>query len=580
MQLLLPNPDAAVPRVRSFSELLCAHAARAAERTAFTFLRGDAAARTLSFADLYCRASGAAEALRERHAPGERVLLLFPSGLEFIVAFMACLHAGLVAVPVAPSRRQQGMEKLAHIVVDCGATAVLTDGLHLADFRSQINALPQAAALPVYAVDELPESGAVGPVPFDGDAIAFLQYTSGSTGRPKGVAVSHGNLWANETTIRQAFGHDAETVFAGWLPFHHDMGLVGNILQPLFLGIHSVLMSPVDFTQQPVRWLRAISSHRATTSGAPNFAYDLCARRITDAQMVGLDLSSWRVAFCGAEPVRAETLERFARRFASAGFRAKAFYPCYGMAEATLFVSGGTPGRGAVVKQVDGEALERHCVQTPLGSAPQRKLVGCGTAHGNQVIAIVDPESAAPCPDGHVGEIWVSGANVAAGYWGRTDSAAFGARLADGTGPFLRTGDLGFLDHGELYITGRIKELIIVRGRNLYPHDVERCVAQSHAVLDGAIGAAFSLDIDEEERLVVVHEVAQRRLTDSDIHEVLSAATEAVARHLDAHLHELVLALPGAIPRTSSGKLQRGRCRDLYRAGLLPALRARAGVPA
>jgi acyl-CoA synthetase (AMP-forming)/AMP-acid ligase II len=573
------GPWVAASRVRTLPELVGTHAERFGEDTAITFLDGDAAARSLTFADLHRRAGSAAAALREQHDRGERVVLLFPSGLEFIVAFMACLHAGLVAVPVGLPRRQQGLEKLAHIVIDSGATAVLTDGANLAEIRARLGTLVQAAGLPVHAVDAWPGGDPMESAPAVGDGIAFLQYTSGSTGRPKGVAVTHGNLWANESAIRQAFGHDAETVFAGWLPFHHDMGLVGNILQPLFLGIHSVLMSPFAFAQQPLRWLTAISRYRATTSGAPNFAYDLCARRISREQMAGLDLSSWRVAFCGAEPVRAETLERFARRFEPVGFRHEAFYPCYGMAEATLFVSGGRPGRGPVIKTVDGEALERHRVQAPGAAATRRRLVGCGHAQGDQVIAVVDPESAVPCPDGQVGEVWVSGANVAPGYWGRTD-AAFRTRLADGTGSFLRTGDLGFLDGGELYITGRIKELIIVRGRNLYPHDVERCVAQSHALLEGAMGAAFSLDLDEEERLVVVHEVARRRPSDGEMLDAHWAATEAVARDLDAHLHELVLLLPGGLPKTSSGKLQRGRCRDLYRSDRLPRLNVRSAAPA
>jgi acyl-CoA synthetase (AMP-forming)/AMP-acid ligase II len=412
----------------------------------------------------------------------------------------------------------------------------------------------------------------------DPHSVAFLQYTSGSTGQPKGVAVTHGNLLANEETIRIAFGHDAETVFAGWLPLHHDMGLVGNILQPLYLGIHSVLMSPVAFAQRPIRWLAAVSRYRATTSGAPNFAYELCARRVTEEQLSGLDLSSWQVAFCGAEPVRAETLERFAQRFAPVGFKRESFYPCYGMAEATLFVSGGTPRRGAVIKEADAQTLERNLVQAPAPGLPQRKLVSCGRAHDDQRILVVDQESRSPCADGCVGEVWLAGTNVASGYWGDPQSESFAAYLVDGSGPFLRTGDLGFLDRGELYITGRSKELIIVRGRNVYPHDVERCIGQSHLLLDGTVGAAFSLEVADEERLVVVHEVAQRRVTEEDIEEVRSTAAEAVARDLDIRLHDLVLVLPGGIPKTSSGKLQRGRCREMYCADLLPRVTARAGA--
>ena len=560
---------------RSFVDVLRVHAQHQPSAKAVTFLRdGETDSGSLTFGELDERARAFAVALHTDYSAGDRVVLLFPSGLDFVVAFLGCLYAGVVAVPAALPRKQQSLEKLIGIATDCGASGALTDHSHFAQLAERMSTVPALAALPlrVLEADSREVAGASHALPAFSETIAFLQYTSGSTGAPKGVVITHANLLANQETIRQAFGHDENTVFVGWLPFHHDMGLVGNILQPLYLGIHSVLMPPAAFTQKPVRWLAAISQHGGTTSGAPNFAYELCVRRITDEQMAGLDLHSWQVAFCGAEPVRADTLERFSRRFASVGFNAKTFYPCYGMAEATLFVSGGTAGRGALVKPVDAQVLERHRAQAPNASSVlRRNLVGCGFAHGDQVILVVDPETRRRCPDGHVGEIWLAGSNIAGGYWGHAHSEAFSAYAADDGGPFLRTGDLGFLDRGELYITGRSKELIVVRGRKLYPHDIEACVAASHAAFDGGAGAAFAVEEGWEERLVAVQELARRHLAPEQLADATGAAREAVAREFDVQLHDLVILEPGGVPRTSSGKLQRHLCRARYMNGELRA---------
>jgi acyl-CoA synthetase (AMP-forming)/AMP-acid ligase II len=301
--------------------------------------------------------------------------------------------------------------------------------------------------------------------------LAFLQYTSGSTATPKGVMVSHGNLLHNEAIIQQAFAQTSESVIVSWLPLYHDMGLIGNVLQPLYVGAHSVLMSPVAFLQSPFRWLKAISHYRATTSGGPNFAYDLCVRKITEEQKAGLDLSSWQLAFNGAEPIRAETLDRFAKAFASCGFRREAFFPCYGLAEATLFVAGKTQSNApAVIKHFETAALSNNRVIEATDESQDRlSLVGCGGPGMGQTILIVNPETARVCPPGDVGEIWVSGASVAGGYWNQPEATerTFHASLAESSaGPFLRTGDLGFLQAGELFVTGRLKDLIIIRGRN------------------------------------------------------------------------------------------------------------------
>ncbi|MGH9362673.1 MAG: fatty acyl-AMP ligase, partial [Thermoanaerobaculia bacterium] len=347
--------------------------------------------------------------------------------------------------------------------------------------------------------------------------------------------VTHGNLLHNEAMIAAAFGQSASSVIVGWLPLYHDMGLIGNVLQPLFVGATCILMSPTDFLQQPWRWLDAISRYRASTSGGPNFAYELCVQKIGAEQRAGLDLSSWEVAFNGAEPVRHDTMERFARAFSPCGFRREAFYPCYGLAEATLFVSGGGKGRAPLVMAVESPALERHQVAPAAPESPSgRALVGCGRPWMGQEVAIVDPESHRRCAPGQVGEIWVAGPSVAAGYWRQPEATEqdFRARLADtGEGPFLRTGDLGFVHAGELFVAGRLKDLIILRGRNLYPQDIERTAEGSHPALRPGCGAAFSVDVEGEERLVVVQELDRNREDEAE------AAAGAVRRGV-AEEHE------------------------------------------
>ncbi|HEV7786338.1 MAG TPA: AMP-binding protein, partial [Thermoanaerobaculia bacterium] len=393
---------------------------------------------------------------------------------------------------------------------------------------------------------------------------------AGSTGSPKGVMVRHGNLMHNEEMIRRAFGQDERSVIVGWLPLHHDMGLIGNVLQPLYAGARCILLSPVAFLQRPVRWLRAISRYRATGSGGPNFAYELCVRKVGPEQRADLDLSSWSVAFNGAEPVRAGTLERFAEAFAPCGFRREAFYPCYGLAEATLFVAGGTMGRRPRVARVEPAALERNEVVAVAPEVPDaRWLVSSGRPWMGQKIVVADPETGAACPPGWVGEIWVAGPSVALGYWRNPEATArdFHASLAgrEGDGPFLRTGDLGFLADGELYVTGRLKDLIILRGRNHYPQDLERTAEGSHPDLRPGSSAAFAVEIGGEERLVIALEVERRRR--DGFEEMAEAVRRAVAAEHEVMVWEVVLLRAGSLPKTSSGKVQRSLCRRQYLEG-------------
>ncbi|MEH1824138.1 MAG: AMP-binding protein [Nostoc sp.] len=377
--------------------------------------------------------------------------------------------------------------------------------------------------------------------------------------------LNHGNLLHNSALIYECFQDTPNSMGVSWLPVYHDMGLIGGVLQPLYIGAPMTLISPVDFLQSPVRWLNAISRYKATTSGGPNFAYDLCVRRITDEQRMTLDLSSWEVAFNGAEPIRAETLERFAAAFEPCGFRRSAFYPCYGMAETTLIVSGGFKATQPAIKIIQGDALEQNQVVPAFREKNgTRTLVGCGQTRLDQRIVIAHPETLTCCLPDEVGEILVSGGSVAQGYWNRPEETeyTFKAYLTDsGEGLFLRTGDLGFLQDGELFITGRIKDLIIIRGRNHYPQDIELTVEQSHPALRLGHGAAFSVDMDGIEQLVIAQEVERSYLRNLNINEIVTAICQTVAQQHEIQVYAILLLKTGSIPKTSSGKIQRYACR-------------------
>jgi amino acid adenylation domain-containing protein len=570
---MLTSPAGPEVRPATLASLLRGRAGERPGRVAFTFLAdGEAEGERLTYGELDRRARTIAAALRESLAPGDRALLLYPPGLELIAAFFGCLYAGVIAVPAYPPRlndRSQG--RLRAVARDAEPLAALTTASILA--AASALPIPELAAVRWIATDSF-EGAVLGgseadlPEP-DPESVAFLQYTSGSTSTPKGVMVTHANLIHNEWMIGEAFRQDEDTVVVGWLPLYHDMGLIGNVLQPLWAGGTSVLMSPVAFLQKPLRWLEAIHRYRGTTSGGPNFAYELCVRRIAEEQRAGLDLSSWRVAYNGAEPVRAETLERFAAAFAPQGFRPEAFYPCYGLAEATLFVSGGEAGTVPPVARLDAAALEAHEARAapPEDTEEARRLVSCGHAWAGQRIVVADPETGSELPAGRIGEIWIAGPSVARGYWRNPEATErdFAARLESGEGPFLRTGDLGFLRDGELYVTGRLKDLIIIRGRNHYPQDLELTAERSHPDLRPGSGAAFSVEVGGEERLVLVQEVERRRR--DGFEEVAEAVRGAVAREHEVQVHEVVLVRVGSVPKTSSGKIQRSACRSLYLAG-------------
>jgi len=477
----------------------------------------------------------------------------------------------------------ENVQTVQAIASSAGATVALTTSSELSGISSRLGENPELARLKVIATDLLGSQLAMAdatlrdascqvvvPSP---DTLAFLQYTSGSTGKPKGVMVSHGNLLHNLEILKLAFGHSDKTVGVNWLPLFHDMGLIGKVLEPLYVGLPCIHMSPVAFGQKPIRWLQAISRYQGTISGGPSFAYDLCVNKITPEEKATLDLSSWEVAFNGAEPVRSSTLERFSSAFADCGFRKEAFYPCYGMAEATLLVSGGVTRETPVLIEVSGSSLERNLVVTSNGeTGDKREIVSCGRAWLDEKIAIVDPESLTQCPDNQVGEIWVSSSSVAMGYWRKPEQTeeTFKAYLADtGEGPFLRTGDLGFLQDGELFVTGRLKDLIIIRGRNYYPQDIESTVEQSHPSLRENCSAAFSVDVDSDIVLVVVGEVERRYLKGLNVEQVAKSIQKAVSQEHMLNVYGVALLRVGSIPKTSSGKIQRRACQKGFLEGTL-----------
>ncbi|MFY9825399.1 MAG: condensation domain-containing protein, partial [Thermoanaerobaculia bacterium] len=576
-------------------EVLRGRAERRGEDLAYTFLvDGESVESDLTYAELDRRARGLAATLaQEGIGGGARVLLLYPPGLDYVAAFFGCLYAGAVAVPAYPPRSRRPSARLQSIQESAGAKAVLSTGAVLAGLERQLPRHPDVLWLAAEGV-ELEKAAEEWRDPGVGEeALAFLQYTSGSTAAPKGVMLRHANLLANLEQIRLSFAQTPEERTVIWLPPYHDMGLIGGILTPLYAGNPAVLLSPVSFLQRPLRWLQAISRYRGTTSGGPNFAYDLCVEKTDEEERQKLDLSSWTLAFNGAEPVREATLERFAAAFAPCGFRKEAFFPCYGLAEGTLLSASVRRGRGATVGVFAAGELERHRAvavdpQSPeTENAGARVLVGSGTAPEGARLLVVDPESGVPCAPGAVGEIWIAGPAVAAGYWGLPEAteASFGAHTASGDGPFLRTGDLGFLgdfgeQRGELFVTGRSKDLIILRGRNHYPQDVELTVERSHAALRPGCGAAFSVEEEGEERLVVVQEVRREHRGD-DPAELVAAIRRAVADEHEVQVHAVVLLRPATIPKTTSGKIQRAACRARYLDGTLDALGAwRAPVAA
>jgi acyl-CoA synthetase (AMP-forming)/AMP-acid ligase II/acyl carrier protein len=523
--------------------------------------------------------------LQQRTERGSRALLVYPSDLEFIVAFFGCLYGGLIAVPTYPpqTRTRRSLAKLRAIMNDVQPSVVLTTEALSSMVESLFAQAQDMQVAPLISTDTIDSAlaGAWQDPGVDGNTLAFLQYTSGSTGMPKGVMLTHGNLLHNGALIYHHVGITPQCRGLSWLPLYHDMGLIGMTIQAAYSGVQTTIMSPVAFLQRPIRWLQAIAANGANVvTGAPNFAYDLCVRKITPEQKETLDLSNWDIAFNGAEPVRQETLERFAEAFAPCGFRWEAFRPCYGLAEATLFVTGVQKGAMSTKRTVQAAALAEDRVvmagsEVSNNSDSTRTFVSSGSVPQGQKVVIVNPETCNPCQPDQVGEIWVSGPSIAQGYWQKPAETlyTFRAHLADtGEGPFLRTGDLGFMYDGELFVTGRLKDLVIIRGRNHYPQDIELTVEQSHPVLRPGSGVAFSIEAMSEEQLVIVQEV-ERHYRHVNLDEVFGTIRQAVAEHHELQVYAIVLVKTGSILKTSSGKLQRNASRQAFLAGTLDVVK-------
>ncbi|HEY0184752.1 MAG TPA: AMP-binding protein, partial [Rhodopila sp.] len=547
----------------SLASILRQRARDVPDRLAIRFLvDGETVEETLTYGELDVRVRSCAEFLLQSANPGERALLLLPSGLDYVVSFLACLYAGIVAVPAYPAEAQnaQHFDRLRAMLRDCAPSLLLTDEAHLSTLDNFALAdLPAGARrLIVRRSGEAPcawQPGLIRP-----EQIAFLQYTSGSTSSPKGVVVTHGNILANEALIGDAMEFSTADGMVSWLPLYHDMGLIGGLLAPLFNGFPVTLMAPQHFLESPVRWLRAVSRYRATVSGGPDFAYQLCLDRIHDRQLDGVDLSSWRVAFCGAEPIQQRTMQSFRDRFGKQGLKPGALYPCYGLAETTLLASGGRPGSGAMSGRFSVRRLAAgQAVPDPDG----RAVIDCGSVQARHQIRIVDPGSGRPCDDGTIGEIWLSGPSIAAGYWEKPQAteATFRATLEGHPDTqFLRTGDLGFMHGGRLFVSGRLKDLIILRGQNIYPQDIEQRVAEQVKDLRKGRVATFALSDHDPTGFGIAAEISRVKLRQIGEQEVFRRICHAVAASHQEPVQTILLLQPGDLPRTSSGKLRRSAC--------------------
>lgn len=561
----------------SLADMLRHRAAAQSDHRVFLFLDDEAReSAALTFSELDGRARDIAATLQAHAGAGERAILLYAPGLDFAAGFYGCVYAGAVAVPVcAPTAARTSGEafaKLQAIIAETEPRFVLSATGIRAKLRDALQPLLNRYGTQWVDTDQIGRDrrGAWTPVHPSADDLAYLQYTSGSTSDPKGVMISHANALANMRCIHHATGTGEDMRLVSWLPFYHDMGLVSSVLLPVYEGALAVLMSPIQFLQSPIKWLRAITRYRGTHAGGPNFAFHLCAARITLEDRAALDLSSWRVAFNGAESVRHETLQRFTACFAPAGFKDDTFVPCYGLAESTLGVAWARLGAKPVVKAA-GESLARVDVAVPR----QRLLVSCGYGADGHEIAIVDPQTRRLSVPGQEGEIWVRGASVGRGYWNRpADSAQiFGAYLsAPAKGPYLRTGDLGFVSDGALYISGRLKDLLIIAGRNVHANDIEQTVEDCHTAIRRHCTAAFALEVDGHERLAVAAEVERSHVKPENYQEITDAVRRAIAGRHDLRPYMVALVRTGGIPKTSSGKVRRQLCRAQLLERTLPVI--------
>lgn len=559
--------------------LLMQHAKNFADKPALIYLNEDGSENArISYSALIGRSIYYAEKLKTAFQPGDRSLLMLNAGIDFVVAYLACLFSGVIAVPVNLPKRNKGNHRFLTVLKDSRPLCLMTDmqteallNKHFSDQRE----LMEPEHIIVDSSRDVSSSSAI-KLTVEPNDTAYLQYTSGSTGQPRGVMVSHRNLMENSVVIRQSFNHKPDLIVANWLPPYHDMGLVGNLLQPLYVGGASVIINPTSFLKNPMLWFSSIRKYKANTTGCPNFALDYCVEKISDEQKKDIDLSSINVFYCGSEPIRKKSMDRFLSAFGDCGFREKMFLPCYGLAESTLMSTGISALEEPRYLSVDKKKLENEgAAGIPDDGGDKLELVSCGYPWPGHEIAVADPHTKQKRPDGRVGEIFIKGPSVSKGYWNDKEESikVFGAQLEDSENSnYLSTGDLGFIQNGHLYITGRIKDLIIVRGLNHYPHDIEETVENSHEALQSNACAAFSVEVDEQEQLVVVAEIQRTHVRQLDHAEVFGAIKMAVAEEHDIPVYAITLLNPGRMLKTTSGKIQRGACRQAWLNGTLQSV--------
>jgi amino acid adenylation domain-containing protein len=560
--------------ISSFVDILRLHAEEQADSTAFIALSYEQNLRQdtpISYGELDRRARSIAARLQQLKLRDQRVLLIFPQSLDFVATFYGCLYAGVIAVPIHLSAQQKSLQSLEAIASNSSPTAILTNSKMYAFIKQRLQNLDVLLNIQLLITDQRDSSQEDLWQPYfpNGDAISHIQYTSGSTGVPKGVVLTHGNLIHNSQIIKIGFDYKKKSDCreVSWLPHYHDMGLVGNVIFPVYMGGMNAFMSPRDFIQKPLRWLQAIMGLNANTSGGPNFAYELCLQKIRPEELTTLSLEGWKIAYSGSETVRAETIKKFSRFFKPCGFSEEAFYPCYGMAEATLFITGGAANRKPRVKTIDTEALAKGHVLPVNSSKPGRDIVSCGSVFYGQTVKIVNPETFHYCKPNEIGEIWVNSSSIGQAYFGSPSLSqqTFSVCSAmDNQMSFLRTGDLGFLDEGELFVTGRLKDLIIIRGRNFSPQDIEWTVENCHPYLATGGAAAFTIDVNNEERLVIIQEIERSHLRKLDTKELSNIVYKTIVTQHELVPYAIAFLKPMHLPKTSSGKVKRSLCRQKY----------------
>jgi len=569
-QILDSSKDIVKLKYQNTVEMFENNSTEYADKVLYYFLAdGENETDRITYKQMRDKAAAIAARLQQCCSQGDRALMLFPTGIEFIVSLYGCFYSGIIGVPAYPPRKNRSFARFEAIATDSAPKVILTTRKIYEDLQKNFSAeacLQNIEYIIYEDIDDTLARSWVNPKLQTNDP-AYLQYTSGSTGKPNGVIISHGNILHNSEFIKRAFGHTDRLMGANWLPGFHDMGLVGALIQPSYVGGSNVIIPPNAFLLRPNRWLKTIGKYQAGTAGGPNFALNFCVDRISEEEKKDLDLSSLKPFYCGSEPIRKNALENFSNAFRACRFTPDMFYPCYGLAEATLIVTGGDLHAEPVYIYVDDDQLHKGNVQLTEPDSPHaRNYVGCGYPMVGTKVVIVNPDTNTVCEQGKVGEIWCSGPSIAKGYWNNPKETAqtFGARLTTGEGPFMRTGDLGFIENGQLFISGRIKDLIIIRGRNHYPHDIEATVENCHEALNLASGAAFSIDIDSEERLVIVQEVKRTHMRNLDEDSVFESIRQAIAEEHQLQVYAMVLTRTGSIPKTSSGKIQRFECRKNY----------------